>query len=132
VSLFIVRRIPYYDQVLGMKRNSSHSFDQQQKPLSYYYDGEKVLEEDHASPVGYKVPTLPDFEFDPSLITSSGIRWCKLDWEFTFGLLLAVSIGGCLMFLALNSWEEDLYSDVDSYVKKMLSQNTSLPNDTIT
>jgi hypothetical protein len=116
VSLVIARRIPYYDQLLGMKSSSTYSSfaDQQQRPLSYYYDGERVLEEDHASPVGYKVPTFPDFEFDPSLVTNSGIRSCTLDSEFMFGLLVSVVIGTCLLFLAIGSWDDAFYSTFHS------------------
>jgi hypothetical protein len=98
-----------------MKSSSIYSsfVDQRQRPLSYYYDGERVLEEDHASPVGYKVPTIPDFEFDPSLVTNAGISCCTLNCELSFGLFIAVAIGGFLLFLSLSKWDDALYSILD-------------------
>jgi hypothetical protein len=99
-----------------MKASSIYSSfaNQQQRPLSYYYDGEKVLLEDHASPVGYKVPTIPDFEFDPSLVTNTGMKFCSLNNELIIGVLTSVAIGGCLLFLSLRNWDDNFYTSINS------------------
>lgn len=64
-------------------------------------DGELLLQSSHASPVGYKVPCLPDFEIDP-MLARTGIRWLSIHFEMAVGVLMALSIGGgiiCLSFL---------------------------------
>ena len=137
MSLFIVRRIPYYDQLLGMKSSKGASFpDRRQHALSYYYDGERILVEDQSSPVGYKVPTLPDFEFDPSLVTSAGLSWCTLDCELAFGLVVAACIGSALFFFAFTDVEDDFYTSLQSNfgdtIQGIIGSNSTLSFDTST
>lgn len=91
VSLVFVRRIPYQDQ----------------KP-DY---GERVLMADQASPVGYKVPSVPDFEIDPSLV-DTGSPCLSLTTEFFIGLIIAVGVGTWLVSLAFTLWEDRLYDNM--------------------
>jgi len=101
-SLFMVRRLPVLDQ----------------KPEN----GEKILIEDQASPVGYKVPSLPDFEIDPSL-ASTGSKYLSLQVEFYFGVFMALAVGSIIVALAFTNWEEsvnDRLSDAFSTVAKKL------------
>lgn len=67
------------------------------------------MEDCQASPVGYKVPSLPDFEIDPTL-ANTGIKWLPMWLEFGFGSLLAAAIGIWMIALALTNWDEYLYS----------------------
>ena len=90
-SMFLVRRIPHQDQ----------------KPEF----GERLLIEDQSSPVGYKVPSLPDFEIDPSL-ANTGSKCLSLTCELVVGLILAISIGSGLIVLAFTSWEDNLYNKI--------------------
>jgi hypothetical protein len=73
--------------------------------------GEKFLEEDHASPVGYKVPSLPDFEIDPSM-AKSGIGRVPLQLEFAIGVLLAIAVGAAIISFGYTSWDEDFYEEL--------------------
>jgi len=94
-SIFMVRRLPVLDQ----------------KPEH----GEKILIEDQASPVGYKVPSLPDFEIDPSL-ANTGIKCLSLQFEFYFGIFMALVIGSLIVTLAFTNWEETVNKSVsDAY-----------------
>lgn len=95
-SLCLVRSINYVDE----------------KPSC----GEKLLEEDHASPVGYKVPSLPDYEIDPSL-AKSGSKWVPVQLEFIIGVILAVGVGGAIVALGYTSWDEDFYDEVSDTIE---------------
>lgn len=88
-SLCFVRRIPYHDQ----------------KPQ----DGEVLLVSDQASPVGYKVPSLPDFEIDPSL-AYTGNKCVSMNFEFLLGLIVAVSVGVGLISRTISTWQHNLSS----------------------
>jgi hypothetical protein len=96
LSLVLVRRIPYLDQ----------------KPAKI---GERLLIEDHASPVGYKVPSLPDYEIDP-VLANTGSKCFSLTFEMCIGFIMAFAVGTWIIALAFTTWEEDLYKDIeDSY-----------------
>ena len=96
-SLFMVRRIPYRDQHPN-------------------YDGEPLLVEDHASPVGFKVPDVPDFVVDPSL-SKTGSALVSIGFEMFIGLLMAAVIGGGIIYLAFTSWGEDLVDSVQESLR---------------
>jgi hypothetical protein len=90
-SLCLVRNIKYVDE----------------KPSF----GEKLLVEDHASPVGFKIPSLPDYEIDPSM-AKSGNKWVPLQVEFIIGVILAIGVGGGMIALGYTSWDEDVYDEL--------------------
>lgn len=126
VSLFIVRNMPYYDQILSTHSGPpKEDSDEITAEFSYFYDGEKLLQDDHASPVGYKVPSLPDFEIDPTLISNLGMSCFSSNWELAFGLLLTAIIGGGLMYLAFTSLDDDVFTNVDLFIMRFLGNNTS-------
>lgn len=58
-------------------------------------DEEPILIEDHASPVGFKVPNLPDVPIYPSLV-DKGSPFCTLTLEVLIGIVLAF-VGGFAM-----------------------------------
>lgn len=95
VSLILVRRIPYYDQ----------------KPV----DAERLLIEDHASPAGYRIPSLPDYEIDPAL-ARLGSPCVSINLEFAFGLLMMAFVGGSLIFLSFTEWDESVISQVQRWM----------------
>ena len=95
-SLCLVRRIPYKDQ----------------KPQF----GEKLLVENHSSPVGYQVPSLPDFEIDPGMATK-GSKCLSIQFEFLVGVILAFGVGGCIIALGFTSWDENFYDQVSGAVR---------------
>jgi len=94
-SLCLVRKIKYTDQ----------------KPKL----GEKLLEEDHASPVGYKIPSLPDFEIDPDM-ANTGSKCFPLQLEFFIGVVMAVGVGAAIVSLAFTTWDEEFYDEVEAAV----------------
>jgi len=81
----LVRRIPYYDQ----------------KPTN----SERLLEEDHSSPAGYRVPSLPNFEIDPAL-ARTGTPCLSANFEFAFGLIMSLVVGGGITYLAFTDWDD--------------------------
>jgi hypothetical protein len=60
---------------------------------------EPLLEADHSSPVGFKVPNLPDFPINPSL-ANHGISCLNIKLEFFFGVFVALALGGGICYLA--------------------------------
>ena len=82
-------------------------------------NGEVLLEKDHASPIGYKVPKLPDFEIDPSL-ANTGSSHLSLKTEFFIGILMSILVGTAIIYLAFTSWDEELIGEVQSYVGDIL------------
>jgi len=72
-------------------------FDPFKRDNVFPNDEEPLLEEDHASPIGYKVPHLPEFPIDPSY-AQKGLGDCcccfhQIGIEYTFGLIIAVVVG---------------------------------------
>jgi hypothetical protein len=98
-SLFMIRRIPYKIQTPSV--------------------GEQLLLKDHASPVGYKVPNLPDFEIDPSL-ANTGSSYLSLKAEFIIGIIVSIAVGSFIIFLAFTSWDEDVIEGLTNYVGDLL------------
>lgn len=95
--MFLVRRIPYHDITTS---NSAATI------------GERLLIEDHSSPVGYKVPSLPDFEIDPT-IANIGLPCISLTTELVVGIVLALSAGTVLIGLAFTSWDDDVHDTIE-------------------
>jgi hypothetical protein len=92
-SLFMVRRIPYKVQSPSV--------------------GEQLLLKDHASPVGYKVPNLPDLQIDPSL-ANTGSSYLSLTAEFIIGIIISIIVGLFIIYLAFTSWDEDVIEELSS------------------
>lgn len=78
-----------------------------------YFDGEPLLIEDHASPVGFKVPSVPDYEIDPGL-ADQGSKCLSLQFEFAIGIIMAAVIGGGIIYLAFTSTDEELIEELTS------------------
>ncbi|GKY90464.1 hypothetical protein MPSEU_000020200 [Mayamaea pseudoterrestris] len=85
--LCMVRQIPFVDQ----------------KPSA----AERFLEPDHSSPAGYRVPSLPDYEIDPSL-ARTGLPCLSLRNEFMTGIFIAFALSGSMVYLSLTTWDESL------------------------
>lgn len=77
ICLCVVRQIPFVDQ----------------KPS----DAERLLEPDQSSPAGFRVPSLPDYEIDPSL-AQTGLSCCSLNYEFATGILMAFALSGGMIY----------------------------------
>lgn len=73
-------------------------------------DEEQLLVQDHASPVGFKVPNLPDFELDPTLAGSVVAPVCPLSFLCAFGIFLAVCFGGGIVYLGLIDDDDDFWT----------------------
>jgi hypothetical protein len=77
--------------------------------------GEQLLLKDHASPVGYKVPNLPDFEIDPSL-ANTGSSYLSLNVEFIFGIIISIVVGTFIIYLAFTGWDEGVIEELTNYM----------------
>jgi hypothetical protein len=75
-------------------------------------DEEPLLEAADSSPVGFKVPNLPDFPIDPSL-ANHGISWLPIELEFFLGIFMALAIGGGMCYLA--------FTDIDEYFMERIT-----------
>ena len=93
-SLFLVRNIP------------SRTQDRE--------DGEQFLIEDHTSPVGYKVPQLPNFEIDP-VLAQQGNSCFSVNLQFAFGIMLAVIAGFAMAAFGLSDWEKAVSDKFDGF-----------------
>ena len=72
---------------------------------------EHFLVEDHASPVGMKVPGLPDFEVDPVLALRGHLPFAA---EFTTGVVMAFMVGAVMIILGLqDKWRDETDGDTD-------------------
>ena len=94
LSLLMARSIPYHD---------AHP----------NYDGEPLLIPDQNSPVGFKVPSLPDFTIDPGL-AQTGSSWLSLRAEVVMGVLFAMAAGTGIIYLAFTEWDESVVDQVES------------------
>jgi hypothetical protein len=75
------------------------------EPPSLWPDEEEpLLEEDQLSPVGFKVPSLPDFPIDP-ILEQKGIPCLHLKAEFIIGVLMAFGIGGGIVYSAFTDFD---------------------------
>ena len=73
-------------------------------------DEEPLLEEDHASPIGYTVPHLPAFPVDPSY-AHKGLGSCccyfyQVGIEYALGLIVAIAVGGFICYLGVSQLDE--------------------------
>lgn len=78
-------------------------------------NGERLLIEDAASPVGFKVPSLPDYEIDPGLADRTS-RILSPHLYLITGFVLAIAVGGWLVLVAFTNWGNDLYEDIKGSV----------------
>ena len=77
-------------------------------------DEEPLLEADHSSPIGFKVPNLPDFPIDPSL-ANHGISCVNIKLEFFFGIFMALALGAGICYLAFIDTLEDITQSFDVF-----------------
>lgn len=94
LSLLLARHIPYYD---------AHP----------NYDGEPLLVPDHLSPVGFKVPSLPNFSIDPGL-AKTGSPCLSIRAEVVLGTLFAMAASTGIIYLAFTDWDESVVEEVES------------------
>lgn len=99
LSLLMARHIPYQD---------AHP----------NYDGEPLLIPDQISPVGFKVPSLPDFTIDPGL-AQTGSSCFSLRFEVIAGILFAMMMGTGIVYLAFTDWDETVVNEVESTASGM-------------
>ena len=70
-------------------------------------DEEPLLIKDHHSPVGFKVPNLPDFPID-SVLAQRGVFCLNMKFEFALMLVATMCMGGFLCFLSFTDFEDEL------------------------
>lgn len=70
-------------------------------------DEEPLLEVDEASPVGYKVPCLPDFPIDPTL-ASRGHKYCSLKMEIVLGVIMALGVGSAIILMGFTDLDDEI------------------------
>ena len=71
---------------------------------------EPLLEEDHSSPVGYKVPNLPEFPIDPTMAVRPSVSCMSLQFEFISGVMMALTMGAGICYLAFTNVDDELTS----------------------
>ena len=78
------------------------------KPAEAKPDGEEsVLDENQASPVGFTVPNLPSFPIDPNH-AQKGILPFYPSIVLILGMIMAVGIGGLIIWLAFTNLDEEI------------------------
>lgn len=147
ISLFMIRRLASTTTKDSTNNNMLSSKSETDdivttKNDDTLYDGEIFLVPDHSSPVGYRVPALPDYEIDPSAMytatssfTAEYLLSCfSLDCEFVFGLFFVAAVGSAFLYLSVTNVDEELYRMWDIKIKEVfhsLNMTVSL-NDTTT
>jgi hypothetical protein len=61
---------------------------------------EPILKEDQSSPVGYRVPHLPSYPFDPTYARRESMCF-NLQGEIVLGSILALGIGGLIVYTGI-------------------------------
>mmetsp|Transcript_25106 Transcript_25106/g.43959 ORF Transcript_25106/g.43959 Transcript_25106/m.43959 type:complete len:563 (-) Transcript_25106:78-1766(-) len=88
------------------------------KSVEYWPDTkEPLLIEDHASPIGFKVPHLPDFPIDPVFAAKPTTFCMNVTMELLVGVLLALGVGGFLFFLGYSNLGDQI---LGSYTRVLL------------
>lgn len=70
-------------------------------------DEEPLLVKDHASPIGFKVPNLPDFPIDATM-ARRGFFCLSIKFEFVLMLIATACMGGFLLFLPFTDVDDQL------------------------
>lgn len=79
------------------------------KPVEFWPDAkEPLLEEDHASPVGLKVPHLPDFPIDPTFAAPGNKSCIKMKMELFVGVMAALGIGAFFVYLGFSELDDQI------------------------
>ncbi|KAL3905831.1 MAG: hypothetical protein SGILL_009520 [Bacillariaceae sp.] len=76
-------------------------------------DEEPLLQEEQASPVGYKVPHLPEFPVDPSLTYEGWAPFCcwSVGVEYIVGVLVALGVGGFICYLGITDLDDQILAN---------------------
>ena len=62
--------------------------------------------------MGYKVPSLPDFEIDPT-ISNTGSACITMSTEFCIGIVMALSFGAAIIGLAFTSLDDNVHDAIE-------------------
>jgi hypothetical protein len=100
ISMLMVLRIEPYQQQLSE-------------------DEDTILVPSQSSPVGFSVPNLPDFIVDPNLV-KKGSPWLSLGVELMLGIVMALGVGGGIVYLAFTD-VDDKYTGNTSSVSGLFS-----------
>ena len=76
-------------------------------------DEESLLVPSQASPVGFRVPNLPDFVVDPNLV-QKGSACVSLETELVLGAIMALAIGGGIVYLAFTEVDDEYTGSTSS------------------
>eukprot|EP00536_Pseudo-nitzschia_multiseries_P000726 jgi/Psemu1/233957/estExt_Genewise1.C_90083 len=93
----------------------NEEFDPFKRDYRFPNDEEPLLEEEHSSPTGYKVPHLPLFPVNPSYARKgSGTSCCSFQFgmEYTLSLLTAIGIGAFICYLGVTKLDDQYLSDI--------------------
>jgi hypothetical protein len=81
----------------------------QKKPAEFWPDNiEPLLIEDHTSPIGHKVPHLPDFPIDPSCAGKGHRRCLDSKTLLLVGIFGAFGIGGFFVYLGFSNLDDQI------------------------
>jgi hypothetical protein len=77
------------------------------RPLAKENLHDLILSEDHRSPVGYRIPTFPDFLVEP-IRAKRSISFISFEQEMYFAVLVAMTIMGGIVSMAFTGWSKSL------------------------
>lgn len=90
-------------------------FDPFRRDYLFPNDEEPLLEEEHKSPIGYKVPHLPLFPVNPSY-THKGLGSCccsfQLGIEYALSLIVAIAVGGFICYLGVTKLDDEFLANM--------------------
>mmetsp|Transcript_9782 Transcript_9782/g.20479 ORF Transcript_9782/g.20479 Transcript_9782/m.20479 type:complete len:558 (+) Transcript_9782:103-1776(+) len=94
--------------------NKDKKFDPFKRDYTFPNDEEPLLEEEHKSPTGYKVPHLPSFPVNPSY-THKGLgsrcSYFQLGMEYALSLVIVLAVGTFICYLGVTRLDDQFLTD---------------------
>lgn len=102
---------PYHR--MKMESQREHELDKSMgssRVIPFIPEPEPLVEEEQASPVGYRVKQIPDFKLDPNGSAKPHLPSAFLYCEIVFGILMAIGIGGLIVYSAFTDKDDEFTS----------------------
>lgn len=112
ISMYFCKRIPvsaYYK----MKDDSKRESDLDKSTTSiipFIPEPEPLVEQEQASPVGYRVKQIPDFKLDPNGSAKPHLPSAFLAFEVVLGVTMAIGIGALMVYSAFTDKDDNITS----------------------
>lgn len=101
---------PYHRMKEQSQRDALDKSQGSTRVITYIPEPEPLVEEEAASPVGYRVKQIPDFKLDPNGSAKPHLPPSLLYCEVVTGVILAIGIGGLIVYSAFTDRDDKITS----------------------